>query len=122
MFRLVTVNIPAPKFLLMCDNSHCAVSTFTDVTGKTQDEQNSAAATFVAQSQLEGWLVGLTGSYCPQCEKKRREVRRVQETTAKVAAESKRLVQLASPLQQRMAEQVVRPIFLADGKGATVKL
>lgn len=104
MFRLVTLEVPTPKFLLMCDNRNCGACTFTDVTGRTQEEHNSAAASFVAQEQLHGWTVGLTGHFCPACTKRTEDAVR---QAVKAEAESKRLVQLANPLQQRMAEATV---------------
>ncbi len=73
MFRVVSEFVPAPMYLLMCDDARCAISmakpvasgtkiisieTPTEATGENQ-------AAFIDEARSQGWLIGLGMQLCP---------------------------------------------------------
>lgn len=110
MFRIITLDTPLPKLFLLCDSRSCGEAAGADATGTAQADVDTAVQVFLTKVRLEGWQLGLDGHFCGNCTRRTKEAaarRQERQEAEKQQDKPRPLVQVANPMQQKMAERAV---------------
>jgi hypothetical protein len=65
MFKVIREFVPAPMFLMMCDNRSCAASATMPANFANAEELRLSQDSFLKQAVKDGWVIGLDAQLCP---------------------------------------------------------